>query len=69
MTNRVRKQLQLLTFFLQNPTPLERYIMSRTALKKKYTFLHLLVDVALTFLTGGLWLIVVVIKYLRTNSN
>jgi hypothetical protein len=41
--------------------------MSRTAYKR-YTGLHLLVDVVLTLLTGGLWLIVIVIQYLRRNS-
>jgi hypothetical protein len=36
--------------------------------KKKYTTGHLILDVALTFVTGGLWLIVVVVKFLGRNS-
>ena len=36
---------------------------------KKYTFLHLVVDVVLTFLTGGLWLIVIAIQYMRRNTR
>lgn len=34
---------------------------------KKYTFANLIVDFILTMATGGLWLIWVVIKYLRTH--
>lgn len=34
---------------------------------KKYGFGHLLLDVVLTFATSGLWLIVILIKYLRTH--
>ena len=35
---------------------------------KKYTMVNLLVDVVLTLLTGGLWLVVLLIKFLRSNS-
>lgn len=34
--------------------------------RKKYGFFHLLVDFALTLLTGGLWLIWIVIRALRS---
>ena len=34
----------------------------------KRSKLGLFVDVLLTFLTGGLWLIVILIRYLRNNS-
>jgi len=34
---------------------------------KKYGVGHLLLDVVLTMLTGGLWLVVLFIKYLRTH--
>lgn len=34
---------------------------------KKYGFINLLIDVLLTIITGGLWLIVIIIKYLRTH--
>ena len=34
---------------------------------KPYSFMHLCFDVVMTILTGGLWLIVVVIQYLRTH--
>lgn len=35
---------------------------------KKRGFFGLLIDLILTFLTGGLWLVWLVIKYLRANS-
>lgn len=35
---------------------------------KKYTNFHLFVDIVLTFLTGGLWLLVIGIKFLRRNA-
>lgn len=35
--------------------------------KKRSTF-GLIMDVILTFLTGGLWLIWILIRYLRNNS-
>lgn len=41
--------------------------MARSA--RKYTTAHLIVDVVLTLLTGGLWLIVIGIIYLRRNSR
>ena len=34
---------------------------------KKYGILHALFDILMTFCTGGLWLIWIVIKYLRTH--
>jgi hypothetical protein len=34
---------------------------------KKYGTLHLLFDLVLTILTGGLWLLAIIIKYLRTH--
>ena len=37
-------------------------------MKKKYGFFHLLLDIILTLITGGFWLIVILIKYLRRNS-
>ncbi len=36
--------------------------------RKQYGFWHLLFDVLLTIVTGGLWLIVVLIRYLGRNS-
>lgn len=36
--------------------------------KKKRSTLGLIVDVLLTIMTGGLWLIWIFIKYLRNNS-
>lgn len=34
---------------------------------KNYGFLNALFDVFMTIITGGLWLIWIVIKYLRTH--
>lgn len=34
---------------------------------KKYGFGHLMLDLCLTMVTGGLWLFVILIKYLRTH--
>jgi len=39
------------------------------ARKKGYGVGSLLVDVVLTLITGGLWLIVILIKFLRSNSR
>ena len=36
--------------------------------RKPYTGVNLFIDVALTILTGGLWLIVVLIRFLGRNS-
>lgn len=36
--------------------------------KKHYGFFHLLFDFILVFLTGGLWLIWILIRFLRANS-
>ena len=33
----------------------------------RYGTINLLLDVVLTVLTGGLWLLVIIIKYLRTH--
>ena len=38
------------------------------ARKKPYTAGRLMADVLLTFVTGGLWLIVILIRFMRTNS-
>ena len=35
---------------------------------KPYGFWHLVLDVMLTVVTGGLWLVVLLIRYLRKNS-
>lgn len=37
--------------------------------KKPYTTGRLILDVVLTLLTGGLWLIVILIQFLRRNSR
>ena len=37
--------------------------------KKHYGFGNLLVDLFLTLITGGLWLIVILIKFMRSNSR
>lgn len=34
---------------------------------RKYTFWNFLVDLALTFITGGLWLIWIVFRFLRSK--
>lgn len=36
--------------------------------RKQYGFWNLVIDVGLTIITGGLWLIVVLIRYLGRNS-
>lgn len=36
--------------------------------RKQYGLAHLLFDFTLTILTGGLWLIWIFIRYLRSNS-
>ena len=35
--------------------------------RKRYGFLNLLFDFFMTIITGGLWLIWVAVKYLRTH--
>lgn len=35
--------------------------------RKQYSTLHLLFDVLMVFLTGGLWLIWLLIRFLRNN--
>ena len=35
--------------------------------RKRYGFLNLLFDFFMTVITGGLWLIWVLVKYLRTH--
>lgn len=42
--------------------------MSKKHGKKKRGTLGILLDVILTVITGGLWLIWIVIRYLRNNS-
>lgn len=37
-------------------------------MKKKRSTFGLIVDLCLTFMTGGLWLIWIIIRYLRNNS-
>lgn len=37
------------------------------ARRKQYRFLNLLFDFFMTVITGGLWLIWVLVKYLRTH--
>lgn len=37
-------------------------------MKKKRSTFGLIVDLILTLMTGGLWLIWIVIRYLRNNS-
>ena len=41
--------------------------MSRNC-KKRYSTMHLLFDFVMVFLTGGFWLIWIIIRYLRANS-
>lgn len=36
---------------------------------KKYTTANLIVDLLLTLLTGGLWLIWILIRFLRSNTQ
>lgn len=42
--------------------------LGRAKKKKHYGFFHLFFDFVLTMLTGGLWLIWILIRYLRRNS-
>ena len=35
--------------------------------RRHYGCLHLLFDVFMTFITGGLWIFVILIQYLRTH--
>lgn len=37
-------------------------------MRKKRSTIGLIVDVALTLMTGGLWLIWILIRFLRNNS-
>ncbi len=37
--------------------------------RKKYGFGRLMLDVVLTFLTGGLWLIWIAIRFMRSNTR
>lgn len=37
--------------------------------KTRYGMLHLIFDFVMTLLTGGLWLIWILIKFLRSNSR
>ena len=39
------------------------------AKKKPYGFGSLVIDLLLTFLTGGLWILVILFKFLRSNSK
>ena len=41
--------------------------MSRN--KNRYGFFNLLLDFTLVLLTGGLWLVWILIRFLRTNSR
>lgn len=43
------------------------YSISFGKKKKKYGFFRLLLDLILTLLTGGLWLIWLLIRYLRNS--
>ncbi len=40
----------------------------RSSRRNNYGCAHLLLDVILTLLTGGLWLIVILIRFLGRNS-
>lgn len=42
--------------------------MSRRRGRKHYGFIHLLFDFVLTILTGGLWLLWIFIRFLRSNT-
>lgn len=35
--------------------------------RRRYGFLHLCFDLFMTFITGGLWLIYLLIRFLRTH--
>jgi hypothetical protein len=37
--------------------------------RKKYGFLHLLFDFIMVLLTGGLWLIWILIRFMRSNTR
>lgn len=45
------------------------YVVYQIVAKKSYGFWHLLFDFTMTILTCGLWLLWILIKYLRTNSR
>lgn len=42
-------------------------IMGGVSVNKKYKFRHILFDLFMTVITGGAWLIWVLIRYLRTH--
>jgi hypothetical protein len=44
------------------------YFSKGLHMKKKYGILNFLLDLVLTGLTGGLWLIWIVFRFLRRNS-
>jgi len=37
--------------------------------RKRYGFFHLVLDLFLTLITGGLWFLWIVIRFLRSNSH
>jgi hypothetical protein len=37
--------------------------------RKRYGLCHLILDFVLVFLTGGLWLIWILIRFLRSNTH
>lgn len=37
--------------------------------KRSYGFFHILLDFILTLLTGGIWLIWILIRFLRSNTR
>jgi len=43
--------------------------MSRTLSRKRYGTAHILFDFILTLLTGGLWLIWIAIRFMRSNTK
>lgn len=38
-------------------------------MRKRYGFMHLLFDFTLTIFTGGLWLIWIAIRFMRSNTR
>ena len=38
-------------------------------MEKKYGFVRFLIDLLLTALTGGIWLVWLLFKFLRTNTK
>lgn len=48
---------------------MEVYIVKPARKKKRYGFWHFMWDLFLIHITGGLWLLWLIIKFLRSNTR